>query len=89
MPSAASLQQHLLLPASCKGAAARASLAGGPCCAGMVHCVRIKDGAASYCNRWVDTARLRAERRAGYGAYSKVRAVPSGVWWGGCLEWER
>jgi carotenoid cleavage dioxygenase-like enzyme len=24
----------------------------------MVHAVRIKEGAASYCNRWVPTSRL-------------------------------
>jgi hypothetical protein len=29
---------------------------------GMVHAVRIKDGAASYCNRWVPTSRLAQVR---------------------------
>ncbi len=38
----------------------------------MVHIVRIKDGQASYCNRFVDTARLRQERAAGFPIFSKV-----------------
>ncbi len=38
----------------------------------MVHAVRIKDGKAAYCNRFVDTARLQHERKAGYGVFSKV-----------------
>jgi hypothetical protein len=30
---------------------------------GMVHAVRLKGGAASYCNRWVPTARLAQVRQ--------------------------
>lgn len=33
--------------------------------------VRIKDGAASYCNRFVETARVKQEWKVGYGSYSK------------------
>ncbi|GBF94451.1 hypothetical protein Rsub_07265 [Raphidocelis subcapitata] len=33
---------------------------------GMVHACRIKGGSASYCNRWVETSRLKQEREAGY-----------------------
>ncbi|GAB4814752.1 hypothetical protein N2152v2_001798 [Parachlorella kessleri] len=38
---------------------------------GMVHAVRIKDGKASYCNRFVETARLHQERKAGYGVFGR------------------
>ncbi|KAI8470686.1 MAG: carotenoid cleavage dioxygenase [Monoraphidium minutum] len=39
---------------------------------GMVHACRIKGGRATYCNRWVDTARLRQERDAGYAHCLKL-----------------
>lgn len=38
----------------------------------MVHACRIKGGKAAYSNRWVDTARLRQEREAGYAHCLKV-----------------
>lgn len=37
----------------------------------MVHVVRLKGGRASYCNRWVDTARLRQEEAAGWALGAK------------------
>ena len=37
----------------------------------MTHAVRIRKGEAAYCNRWVETARLREERAAGYPAAEK------------------
>lgn len=40
---------------------------------GMTHAVRIKDGNASYANRYVDTHRLQAEKAAGFPLYEKVR----------------
>lgn len=46
---------------------------------GMLHAVRFEDGRASYRNRWVDSAGLRAERRAGtalYGGLAEFR-MPS------------
>jgi hypothetical protein len=39
----------------------------------MVHAVRIKDGAASYCNHWVRTHKLAEEQRAKLPIYAKVR----------------
>jgi carotenoid cleavage dioxygenase-like enzyme len=39
---------------------------------GMSHVVRFKNGTASYCNRFVDTARLREEKKAGYAAGGKI-----------------
>ena len=33
---------------------------------GMIHAVKFSGGKASYCNRWVDTARLRQEQKAGW-----------------------
>lgn len=42
---------------------------------GTVHAVRIKDGAAAYCNAWVDTARLRQERAAGFPQFIKASAL--------------
>jgi hypothetical protein len=49
---------------------------------GMVHATRIKDGAASFCNAWVDTHKLREEKRAGFPMYAKVRHTGLGV----CLQ---
>jgi hypothetical protein len=50
----------------------------GACCRfegdGMVHAVRIKDGAASYCNHWVRTHKLAEEQRAKFPIYAKVRS---------------
>jgi len=39
---------------------------------GMSHVVRFKNGTASYCNRWVDSARLSEEKKAGYAAGGKI-----------------
>ncbi|KAL4524556.1 hypothetical protein Ndes2526A_g06676 [Nannochloris sp. 'desiccata'] len=39
---------------------------------GMSHVVRFKNGTASYCNKWVDTARIREEKKAGYAAAGKI-----------------
>jgi carotenoid cleavage dioxygenase-like enzyme len=39
----------------------------------MVHATRIKDGVASFCNAFVDTHKLREEKRAGFPIYAKVR----------------
>ena len=39
---------------------------------GMAHVVRLNNGSAAYCNRWVDTARLQEEKKAGYAACSKI-----------------
>jgi carotenoid 9,10(9',10')-cleavage dioxygenase 1 len=38
---------------------------------GMVHAVRIKGGQPTYANRYVQTARLQAERAAGHALYAK------------------
>jgi carotenoid cleavage dioxygenase len=40
---------------------------------GMIHAVELHEGRASYRNRWVTTAGLRAERRAGRAVYGSVR----------------
>lgn len=40
----------------------------------MIHAVRIKDGKASYANRYVHTKKLETERRFGHSMYLKVRA---------------
>jgi hypothetical protein len=39
----------------------------------MVHATRIKDGAASFCNAFVDTHKLREEKRACFPIFAKVR----------------
>ncbi|GLC54223.1 hypothetical protein PLESTB_000836900 [Pleodorina starrii] len=39
---------------------------------GMLHLVRIRDGRASYCNRFVDTERLRQERAAGRPLFMRL-----------------
>ena len=39
---------------------------------GMVHGVRIKNGRASYANRWIRTSRLRQEEDYGRPAFSKI-----------------
>lgn len=41
----------------------------------MTHTVRIKDGRASYNNRYVETNRLQAEKKAGFPIYQKVRSA--------------
>ena len=47
---------------------------------GMVHAVRIRtDGSLTYCNRWVKTARLAAERAAGVPLWAKFGDY-RGVW---------
>lgn len=38
---------------------------------GMVHAVRIRDGKASYCNRWVHTSRVEQEEQAGWALHTK------------------
>ena len=38
----------------------------------MVHATRIGDGKAAYCNRFVDTHRLRVEKEANFPVYAKV-----------------
>jgi carotenoid cleavage dioxygenase len=44
---------------------------------GMVHALRFRDGAVGYANRWVVTAGLEAERRAGRALYgSLMRPLP-------------
>jgi carotenoid cleavage dioxygenase len=40
---------------------------------GMIHAIDLRDGRASYRNRWVQTAGLRAERRVGRAVYGSVR----------------
>jgi carotenoid cleavage dioxygenase-like enzyme len=40
---------------------------------GMLHAVELADGRARYRNRWVTTAGLRAERRAGRALYGSVK----------------
>ncbi|KAK9816287.1 hypothetical protein WJX74_006374 [Apatococcus lobatus] len=39
---------------------------------GMMHVVRIKDGKASYCNRFVNTLRLQQEKAAGHPVSIKI-----------------
>jgi carotenoid cleavage dioxygenase-like enzyme len=46
---------------------------------GMLHAVTFEDGRASYRNRWIESAGLRAERRAGkalYGGLNEFRMPP-------------
>ncbi len=38
----------------------------------MVHAVRIKDGAVTYTNKFVQTQRFMKEKKLGYPAYAKV-----------------
>jgi len=38
----------------------------------MVHAVRIKDGKATYCNRYVETSKLKQERQAGGPVFAAV-----------------
>jgi len=40
---------------------------------GMLHAVSINNGSASYCNRWVETKGLMAEKRAGMALYGGFR----------------
>ena len=39
----------------------------------QVHSVRIKDGSAAYCNRFVETAMLAQEQKAGRALLGKLR----------------
>ncbi|WP_297832291.1 carotenoid oxygenase family protein [Pseudomonas sp.] len=39
---------------------------------GMVHAFHLRDGRASYCNRWVETDGLKAERSAGRPLYNGI-----------------
>jgi carotenoid cleavage dioxygenase len=40
---------------------------------GMIHAIELRDGRATYRNRWVATAGLRAERRAGRAVYGSAK----------------
>jgi carotenoid cleavage dioxygenase-like enzyme len=40
----------------------------------MIHAVELRGGKAAYRNRWIETAGLRAERRAGRAFYGSLRA---------------
>ncbi len=44
----------------------------------MVHAVRIRDGKASFCNRWVRTSRLEQEERAGWALHTKSEQAGRG-----------
>ncbi len=39
----------------------------------MTHAVRIKNGKASYGNRFIETERLKQEKKAGFPLFDKVR----------------
>ncbi len=39
---------------------------------GMLHAIELRDGRARYRNRWIETAGLKAERRAGRAIYGSV-----------------
>lgn len=39
---------------------------------GMVHAFRLRDGVASYCNKWVETDGLKVERAAGRSLYNGI-----------------
>jgi hypothetical protein len=58
---------------------------------GMVHAARIKNGAASYCNRWVQTNRMEQEQLAQQPLYAKVtclRLLESNFYlWLFCMWW--
>eukprot|EP00930_Biecheleria_cincta_P033150 TRINITY_DN22964_c0_g1_i1.p1 TRINITY_DN22964_c0_g1~~TRINITY_DN22964_c0_g1_i1.p1 ORF type:complete len:504 (-),score=79.79 TRINITY_DN22964_c0_g1_i1:40-1551(-) len=43
---------------------------------GMLHMLRIKDGKASYCNRWVRTKAFEEEQKAGRSLWAGVLEVP-------------
>jgi carotenoid cleavage dioxygenase len=45
---------------------------------GMIHAFRLRDGRASYRNRWVRTARFAAERAAGEALFGGIADLPSG-----------
>jgi carotenoid cleavage dioxygenase len=45
---------------------------------GMIHAFRLRDGRASYRNRWVRTARFAAERAAGESLFGGIADLPSG-----------
>jgi hypothetical protein len=44
---------------------------------GMLHACLIKDGKASYCNRYVETSKLKQEQKAGRWASCSALAVPN------------
>ena len=53
---------------------------------GMVHAFRLRDGRASYCNKWVETDGLKIERAAGralyngiYGRSGRPQVLPPGA----------
>lgn len=54
---------------------------------GMLHTVRLKGGVASYSNRWVETSRLKQERKAGRPMFPKLgdmcskAAIAMGLLW--------
>jgi hypothetical protein len=39
---------------------------------GMIHALRMKSGKAYYSNQWVETSRLKQERKAGHPLFPKV-----------------
>jgi hypothetical protein len=41
----------------------------------MVHAVRIKDGTATYSNRFVETSKLKQEKKAGGQVFASVSAM--------------
>ena len=46
---------------------------------GMLHAICLRDGRASYRNRWVRTQRWLAERQAGHGLSTKFGMMPKGI----------
>ena len=74
------LVSNLVLSAPDAGRACRLKQASSSCFAvvarfdgdGMVHAVRIKDGAVTYTNKFVRTQRFMKEQKLGHPAYSKV-----------------
>ena len=53
----------------------------------MMHVVRIKDGTASYCNRFVDTIHLQMEKAAGYPVKIKVGGPDCPTWCSPFMHW--
>ena len=44
----------------------------------MVHAVRIKDGKAQYCNRYMQTPKLEKERSYGYATEIRIGEINAG-----------
>ena len=91
--SKAALEQAWgLVPAPHAAAASILTLASlMTCCRfdgdGMMHVVRIKDGKASYCNRFVDTIHLQMEKAAGYPVKIKVGGPACPTWCSSLVHW--